>query len=194
MIITRGESIPSGCCFQTKRMKALKTPFRFRITGEAPSNVKGRKNIGSPYRGCAAASSTWNIGHKTNLVRANSTKLPRYLWIDRIVHPVAIASESVNANSTKDIFLDKSIYFHHKFLLKNNFFYYNSMQNVIIHKQYVVVISKQRFYWWFRIENIKSITKTGKEAREEPSETKSYHQKQQKIAMRSASWHWVNLI
>lgn len=35
---------------------------------------------------------------------------------------------------------------------------------------------------------------TGKEAKEEPSETKSYHQKQQKIAMRSASWHWVNLI
>jgi hypothetical protein len=56
-----------------------------------------------------------------NLVRANSTKLPRYLWMDRIVHPVAIASESVNANSTKDIFLDKSIYFHHKLLLKNNF-------------------------------------------------------------------------
>lgn len=82
-----------------------------------------------------------------NLVRANSTKLPKYLWIDRIVHPVAIASESANANSTKDIFLDKSIYFHRKLLLKKQFFYYNSMQNVIIRKQYVVVISKQRFYW-----------------------------------------------
>ncbi|KAJ7006468.1 hypothetical protein NC653_005732 [Populus alba x Populus x berolinensis] len=28
-----------------------------------------------------------------NLVQTNTTKLPKYLWIDKIVHPVAIATE-----------------------------------------------------------------------------------------------------